>query len=218
MGYARAVSSILPERVRQMLNPGLSNYRPEHVIRTVIRRSGTEDPVLQAQAADLATWLPGRMLVKVDRASMAHGLEVRPPMLDYRLVEWCARLPRDFKVKGANGKRVLKCALADRLPDDVLYRRKQGFGAPVDTWFRGPDSRLTANILSSETWKDSGYFDVDRISRAARRHARGKGNYGQELWSVLMFDAFLNRNSSDRHHNLTHDFRSEASSNELNVA
>lgn len=197
-GYARAVSAVVPDRCAALLSGQMADYRPQTLIEAAIDKADTDDPVLQAQAADLATWLPGRMLVKVDRASMANSLEVRPPLLDHRLVEWAARLPRQFKVKGNNGKHVFKAALEPRLPDAILYRRKQGFGAPVDRWFRDAGGTLLADLRGRRAWKDSGYFDVDHVLKTATRHEKGQAHHGQELWSVLMFDAFLTRQSADR--------------------
>ncbi|MEM9420985.1 MAG: asparagine synthase (glutamine-hydrolyzing) [Pseudomonadota bacterium] len=197
-GYARAVSAVLPDRCHALLDRSMRSYRPQAIVEAAISAAQTDDPVLGAQAADIATWLPGRMLVKVDRASMANGLEVRPPMLDYRLVEWAASLPRTFKVKGPTGKRVLKSALSERLPDDILYRPKKGFGAPIDKWFAGPESPLMKELQTRSHWQDSGYFNVDEVCRTMDRHQTARGQHGQELWSILMFDAFLGRKSSDR--------------------
>lgn len=216
-GYARAVSAVLPDRARALIAPALRGCRPESVVEMAIARSGTDDPVLQAQAADLATWLPGRMLVKVDRAAMACGLEVRPPLLDRRLVEWAARLPRTVKVRDGVGKAVLKAALATRLDPAALNRPKQGFGAPVDAWFRGASS-LQARLGAATHWKESGYFDVDRVMATARRHAAGQGRHGQELWSVLAFDAFLTRDATARSRFVAGEMSPTTSSDARNVA
>ena len=197
-GYARAVAAINPEAAMALLAPEMRDYRPQNAVETAITAAHQDDPVLAAQAADMATWLPGRMLVKVDRASMASGLEVRPPLLDYRLVEWAATLPRTFKMKGATGKRILKEALKTRLPEDILARRKQGFGAPADTWFHERGGALIDNLLARGAWKDSGYFNPDEVTRLAEKHRAKKGRHGQILWTVLMFDAFLNRDAADR--------------------
>ncbi|MEM9235084.1 MAG: asparagine synthase-related protein, partial [Pseudomonadota bacterium] len=197
-GYARAVSAVLPDRCRGLLAPEMRDYRPEAIVESAMLAANVSDPVLAAQAADLSTWLPGRMLVKVDRASMAAGLEVRPPLLDHRIVEWAATLPRSFKLKGATGKRILKEALENRLPADILTRRKQGFGAPVDSWFRKDGGSMLDDLLGRTVWRDSGYFDAARVTELAQRHRQGKGQFGQELWSVLMFDAFLTRQSCNR--------------------
>ncbi|WP_370337342.1 asparagine synthase (glutamine-hydrolyzing) [Parvularcula marina] len=197
-GYARAVSAILPDRCRALLAPEMRDYEPQSIIESAMVAADISDPVLAAQAVDMVTWMPGRMLVKVDRASMASGLEVRPPLLDHRLVEWAATLPRSFKLKGPTAKRILKEALKPRLPADILARQKQGFGAPVDGWFRDDGGALIDNLMARDAWRDSGYFSPDRVRELAKRHRTGRGQHGQELWSVLMFDAFLTRQSCNR--------------------
>lgn len=197
-GYARAVAAIKPDLCAQLLAPEMRDYRPQTAIETAMMAADLDDPVLAAQAADLATWLPGRMLVKVDRASMAAGLEVRPPLLDHRLMEWAATLPRSFKLKGATGKRILKEALKTRVPEDIVDRRKQGFGAPASQWFRDRDGALIDDLLARETWKDSGYFSPEAVAKYADQHRSGRADRSQILWSVLMFDAFLNRRAEDR--------------------
>jgi asparagine synthase (glutamine-hydrolysing) len=193
VGYAHAIAANLPDRVDRMLSRdfkrALGGYAPESVVADAM---GEEDehPLLAAQRADFATWLPGRMLTKVDRASMAHGLEVRPPLLDHKLVEWAGGLNPAFKLDGGEGKRILKAALERRLPHEILYRRKQGFALPVADWLRlpgGPVERLYA----SGGWRDSGVLDVQAVEAMIAAHRRGASDMGQELWTVVMFDAFL---------------------------
>ena len=194
-GYTRALSAILPERLSSMMTAGaeknLEGYAPGADIARHFADAGTDDPVLAAQYVDLKTWLPGRMLVKVDRAAMAHSLEVRPPLLDHRLVEWAAKLPRDFKLTGGNGKRILKTANEPRLPQDILYRRKQGFGLPVAAWLRADRNSPLARLDTSSAWADHGFLDADAVRRMMAAHRSGRSDYSQELWSVIMFDAFL---------------------------
>src|SRR5690606_33872729 len=97
-----------------------------------------EDGLSRAQYADLKIWLPGDILTKVDRTSMAVSLEAREPLLDHRLVEFAARLPSSFRLRGGTGKWLLKRSLRSRLPDEILYRPKMGFVTPISAWFRGP--------------------------------------------------------------------------------
>ena len=156
VGYAHAIAANLPDRIDRILSrdfkASLGGYAPESVVADAMG-DASEHPLLAAQRADFATWLPGRMLTKVDRASMAHGLEVRPPLLDHRLVEWAGGLHPSLKLDGGEGKRILKSALEQRLPRDILYRKKQGFALPVSNWLRregGPLERLS----SSARWRD----------------------------------------------------------------
>lgn len=191
--YAHAMAANLPGRVERILTAdfkrSLDGYRAESVIDDAIG-GANEHPLIAAQRADLATWLPGRMLTKVDRASMANGLEVRPPLLDYRLVEWAARLPPDFKLKHGVGKRILKASLGRRLPEEILHRGKQGFGVPIADWLRAEKGPL-ARLRESTAWRDGGMLDARAVEAMAAAHKRGAIDASQELWSVIMFDAFM---------------------------
>lgn len=193
--YAAAVAINAPGDARTLASPDflqrLGDYRPQSVVAAAMDDADTDDPLFAAQYADLMTWLPGRMLTKVDRASMAHGLEVRPPMLDTSLVDWAGALPGRFKLKNGVRKRILKAALTPRLGAEYVTRPKRGFDVPVDAWLRRPDSPLMARLLSSKAWRESGMLNVEAIERMASVHKSGSRNYGQALWSVMMFDAFL---------------------------
>lgn len=191
--YARSVSTALPDRLNQILSADFKRetaaYDPYAPIRTAA--GDAKLPALDlAQQIDLETWLPGRMLTKVDRASMAHALEVRAPLLDHRLVEWALSLPPSFRLEGGVGKRILKSAMEPRVGAGILYRPKQGFSPPVSSWLRmtgGPAERLR----QSAHWRECGYFSADAVDQMLVRHERGAGDYAQELWMVVMFDAFL---------------------------
>ena len=192
--YAHAIAANLPDRARRLLSPdlrrSLHGYRPESIVEAAL--SGFEDdhPLIAAQRADLATWLPGRMLTKVDRASMAHGLETRAPLLDLRLVEWANRLDPSFKLENGESKRILKAALEGRLPGDILYRKKQGFAPPLADWMRAENGPLE-RLQSSSAWRQSGYVDEKAVAAMSAAHRSGASDCSQELWSVVMFDAFL---------------------------
>lgn len=191
--YAHAIAANLPDRVEHMISRdfkrGLDGYEPESVVRNAMTL-GDAHPLVAAQQADLATWLPGRMLVKVDRASMAHSLEVRPPLLDHKLVEWACRLDPAYKSSGGETKRVLKAALAPRLPESVLTRKKRGFDMPIADWLRAPDGPLD-RLTTSQRWRDAGVIDPVAVEAMMARHKSRVSDYSQELWTVVMYDAFL---------------------------
>lgn len=191
--YAHATAANRPDRIDQLMTRdfkrSLDGYDPASVVRDAITLDDVH-PLMAAQQADLATWLPGRMLVKVDRASMAHSLEVRPPLLDYKLVEWACRLDPAFKFAAGEGKRVLKAALAQRLPDSVLTRKKRGFGLPIADWLRATDGPLE-RLSTSQRWRDSGVIDPAAVEAMISRHRARVSDYSQELWTVIMYDAFL---------------------------
>jgi len=197
--YLRSVGANLPDRAMAMLSndfvDSLDGYSSSTVMEAAFDSADSDHPLLAAQQVDLATWLPGRMLTKVDRASMAHSLEVRPPLLDHKLVEWAGGLDPTFKLgrtrHGTNaGKRVLKTAHESRLSENILYRRKQGFGLPIATWLRDKNGPLN-RLQQSTAWQESGILCDQEIAKMTQKHQTGRTDYSQELWTVIMFDAFL---------------------------
>ncbi|WP_207479356.1 XrtA/PEP-CTERM system amidotransferase [Arenibaculum pallidiluteum] len=194
-GWFRAVT-LAPTPLRHRLLSGdalraLDGYTAEDTVRLHATRAGTNDPIARAQYVDIKLGLAGDMLVKVDRASMAHGLEVRAPMLDHTLVEWAASLPTAAKVGGGTGKSLLKKAIEPWLPREVIYRRKQGFSTPLAGWLRGGLSERVRAAVDRSPLTESGLFDAAALKRCAAEHASGLRDHGRVLWSLLMFDAFL---------------------------
>ncbi len=194
-GYAAAAAINLPSRIDAIFNPdfkrALAGYEPEAVMAAAMDEAGTDDPLARAQYADLMTWLPGRMLVKADRTAMAHGLETRPPLLDHKLVEWAGALPAEYKLKGMDGKRILKEAFAPRLGADHVARRKQGFAPPLKDWMRRRRANPAQRLNVSDAWRESGFFDEKAVGAMIAAHKSGGADCAQEIWSVVMFDAFL---------------------------
>ncbi len=196
-GYFRAVT-LLPTPLRRRLysadfRRALGGYEAIEVLRGHAARSGTDDPVARAQYIDLKTWLPGQMLTKVDRASMANGLEVRPPFLDHELVEWAAALPPEQKIAGMDGKAVLKRLIEPLVPREVLHRPKQGFSLPLARWLReGFEERLRA-LPDEPLLAGTGLFDRTMVRRLVAEHLGRRRDHARTLWSLLMFEAFLRR-------------------------
>jgi asparagine synthase (glutamine-hydrolysing) len=173
------------------LTRSLAGYNAVEVFRLHARRAATDDPLGLIQYIDYKTWLTGDINTKVDRASMAHALEVREPLMDHRLIEWAATLPTDFKIQEGEGKWLFKKAFEPALPNDVLYRPKMGFSVPLARWLRGPlNARLRAALLGPRML-DTGYFDRDRLATMIAQHESGQRDFSAPLWSLLMFDAFL---------------------------
>lgn len=156
------------------------------------------DPIAFVQYLDLKTWLPGDILTKVDRASMAHGLEVRVPLLDHQFVEWAARLPSTYKIDDRQGKRILKDFAASRVPPEVIKRRKQGFDMPLADWLRGPLRGELRRAVLGERLADSGFFDPSELRRLVDDHQAGRSNHARPLWALLMFEAFLRQVAEPR--------------------
>jgi asparagine synthase (glutamine-hydrolysing) len=194
-GYFHGVAK-MPDRVRDELftdkfRTELQGYRAIEVMEEHAANSPTEDPLSTIQYLDFKTWLPGDILTKVDRASMAHSLEVRVPLLDHKFVEWSSNLPPAVKLKGSEGKYIFKKALEPHLPDDILYRAKKGFSTPIAAWLRGPLREQVRQAVLSQRVLDTGIFNEGYLRHMVDQHESGLKDYSVALWSMLMFEAFL---------------------------
>jgi asparagine synthase (glutamine-hydrolysing) len=171
----------------------LGGYDARQVFDRHAARAGTDDALALVQYLDLKTYLVGDINTKVDRASMAHSLEVREPLMDHPLVEWLATLPRALKVSGSEGKVLLKQAMAPQLPHDVLYRPKMGFAVPLARWFRGPLRQRVRDAVLGERLAATGWFDRRCLEQLVHAHQSGASDHSTPLWTLLMFEAFLRR-------------------------
>ena len=193
--YFHSVSTLDDDLRRSIFSPSLQRelqgYNALEIFRAHAARAGTDHPLSLIQYIDLKTYLPGDILTKVDRASMAHSLEVRVPLLDHELVEWMASLPPSMKLHGNEGKFLFKKSLEPYLPHTVLYRRKMGFAVPLASWFRGSlRDKIKTDILG-ERMLDSGYFNRSTLRKLIDQHQSGMKDFSVALWSLLMFDRFL---------------------------
>jgi asparagine synthase (glutamine-hydrolysing) len=193
--YYHSVSSTPAALRAELYSPAfkrdLQGYSALSVFRDHAAAAPTEHPLLLAQYLDFKTWLPGDILTKVDRASMAHSLEVRVPVLDHKLVEWASSLPADLKLRGGEGKYVFKKALESDLPPEVLYRTKMGFRVPLAAWFRGPLHGRLQGAFDTGALAETGWFAPDVVDRLVRQHASGRFDHSATLWKLMMLDAFL---------------------------
>lgn len=171
----------------------LEGHRAEQRYVGAMREAPAADPLSRAQYADIKIALPGDILTKVDRASMAVSLEAREPLLDHRLVEFAASLPARFRLRGASGKWLMKKALARYLPEEILHRRKMGFVTPVGAWFRGPLATEAEGLARSAAFAELGWLDAAAIARVAAAHRSGRSDHGRLLWQLLMLDKSLQR-------------------------
>jgi asparagine synthase (glutamine-hydrolysing) len=171
----------------------LHGYSSRQVFHDHVHGKFFTEPMALVQYLDYKTYLPGDILTKVDRASMAHGLEVRTPFLDYEFVEWAARLPVGVKLQGGQRKAILKRALEPLLPHAILYRSKMGFAVPLDQWFRGPLKQHIAAVVRGSRLAESGIFDRTVLVELADQHQSGRRDHSAALWALLMFDGFLAR-------------------------
>lgn len=145
-------------------------------------------PVDAALGADVQTYLPGDLLVKMDVATMAHGLEGRSPFLDHHLMELAARLPIRQKLRAGTGKYVLKRVMAPYLPRRLRYRRKQGFGVPIEHWFRGDLRELLRDVLLDGRLAQRGYFQMDAVEKLIRDHETRQASWHFQLWNLMMME------------------------------
>jgi asparagine synthase (glutamine-hydrolysing) len=196
-GYFHSVS-VMGDGQRQKLASDafrreLQGYRAIEVLRRHAERAPKGEPLSLVQYLDMKTYLVGDILTKVDRASMAHSLEVRVPLLDHPLMEWLSGLPPDLKLRGREGKYLFKRALEPYLPHEILYRPKMGFSVPLAGWFRGPLRQRVRDAVLGPVMTDSGYFNPRFLHEMVDEHQSGARDYSVSLWSLLMFEAFLRK-------------------------
>lgn len=163
---------------------------PVDDIRAAVEPFRGRDAVSQAAGCDLVRYLPDDLLVKVDRASMAHGLECRCPFLDRRIVEFALSLPIELKLRGGLGKRILRAGPAARLPAAILKRPKQGFGIPLGAWFRGPWKEPIRELLRDPEHFRGGWFRREGVETLLREHFDGTFDHGARLWSLAMLETW----------------------------
>jgi len=142
---------------------------------------------------DLKLYLQDDILVKVDRASMACSLEVRAPFLDHELVEFVMGLPSSLKLKGFTQKYLLKKGVADLLPKEVIQRKKKGFGIPVAKWVKGPLKELFQDLLAPDRIRREGFLNAEYVTKLLEDHLAGKRDNRKQLWTLLVWELWLNR-------------------------
>ena len=166
----------------------LPGVDPIEYLNQAWQRAGKRDPVTTASLADLTTYLPSDLLVKVDIASMAHGLECRQPLLDHRLVELAAAMRIHFKQRFGRGKRILRSAFADLLPPRISRRKKMGFGVPLATWLRNGLGPLLRETLLDPKAQGRGYFRPAEVTRLVTEHQSGQRDHSIRLWALLVLE------------------------------
>lgn len=199
-GYFHGVSIMNDEQRKALfsskVHEQLAGYHALDVFRQHEANFDGDDPLSLIQYLDIKTYLVGDILTKVDRASMAHSLEVRVPFLDHEFVEWSAQVPPRMRLKAGQGKYVLKKAMEEHLPHDVLYRSKMGFRVPLTDWFRGPLKEKLKDALLSQEMCESGLFNMNTIRQWIDDHQSGRKEYSAPLWTLLMFASFYRQATS----------------------
>jgi asparagine synthase (glutamine-hydrolysing) len=195
--YARSVGVTTPELRAQLFSEtalaSLAGYRAEDRYVQTMADAPARDAIDRAQYADIKHWLPGDILTKVDRTSMAVSLEAREPLLDHRLIEFCATLPASMRLCRGEGKWLMKKAMEPYLPKDILYRRKMGFVTPISAWFRGGLAGEARALAKSRTLGETGWFDMGVLARIAEEHHAGRAEHGRTLWQFVMLERSMKR-------------------------
>lgn len=169
------------------VNKALSSYSSSELFHRFYDRAPAEDHLSKLQYVDIKTYLCEDILTKVDRASMAVSLEVRCPILDHKFMEYVARIPSKHKLNGKDGKHIFKKALKRYLPDSVLYRRKMGFGVPIQEWLRTDVSGYARELILDGNASQN-LFQKPFLNRIWKEHQRGIRNWSTELWTVMMLN------------------------------
>jgi asparagine synthase (glutamine-hydrolysing) len=190
--YATWMSAFDRDRRARLLEPDflaqLEGPSADEVIGDAWRSSGATDRVDQMLATDVETYLPADLLVKMDIATMAYSVEARSPFLDHHVMEFAAGLPASQKLRGMTGKRLLKTALRGVLPDEILDRKKMGFGVPLARWFREDLRELPSEVLLDRRARERGYLRSGEIERIIRQHRAGEVDHSLRLWVLLQLE------------------------------
>jgi asparagine synthase (glutamine-hydrolysing) len=157
-------------------------------VRGLAGQAGSREFLSQMQYVDQMLYLPDDILVKVDRASMAVALEVRAPLLDYRLAEFMATVPAGLRYRQGSKKYVLKKAAAGMVPDEIIHRSKMGFGVPLKHWFRKEAASFARDVLLSTSARQRGLFNGEEVERVLARHAEGRRDFSNKIWALLFFE------------------------------
>jgi asparagine synthase (glutamine-hydrolysing) len=191
--HHRWLGSFTPEEQNRLLMPEVAGDHPDDFLLERARAAGGGDPLLQVSYGDFRLYLEGDILAKVDRAGMAHALEVRVPLLNRELVEFARKLPLDLKVRGFTTKYLLRRALRGLLPEDILRRPKKGFNVPMAHWLAGPLRPLLLELLSPTRLKRQGLFIPGYVQGLIREHLEGRRDHRKLLWTLVAFQLWYDK-------------------------
>ena len=189
--YARFLSYFRPDEKLGIASPGFAEVMRQNdsyaLVRDLWKRHSDTDVINRLLAVDTHSYLPGDLLPKVDITTMSVSLEARSPFLDHRFLEWAAAIPGNRKIAGRSGKHLLKLALHGWIDDDLIHRRKQGFGVPLGEWLRGPLREMVADLLTDSTAQGRGYFEPTGVQHIIDQHMSGIDR-SSHLYALLMLE------------------------------
>jgi asparagine synthase (glutamine-hydrolysing) len=189
--YTHWLASFSPELREELFQGELLEFERAYDSAEIYRRSfadGGTDAVNRLLRVDMKTWLPDTYLEKVDKATMAVGLEARVPLLDHLIIEYVFSLPGACKISRFRKKFLLRAAASGLVPKSVLTKPKHGFSVPLDEWFRGPLTSYSRDILLDGQLESRGYFRRTAIERLLERHQQRESDYGSHIWQLLNFE------------------------------
>ncbi len=190
--YERLMSIFPDNELLELTGTGLER----HLLRDAYN-AGPRDALAAKMRTDILTYLPDDLLVKMDRATMAHSLEARSPFLDHRVMEIAASIPSHLKLQGFNTKHILKRALAGILPKSILQRKKQGFGVPLGAWFRGELRNIAHDVLLSPTTARRGLLRQEKMQTILREHCSKRADHSHRIWSLLWLELWYRMYAED---------------------
>jgi asparagine synthase (glutamine-hydrolysing) len=193
--YIDASTMFRVDQMRRLFQPDvyrrMAQYDPRAESLAMMNHGG-DDWLAAVQYRDLHTYLPLDILTKVDRMTMAHSLEARPPLLDHKLAEFAATIPARYRLQGTTTKYLFKQAMRGILPDSIIDRQKHGFAVPLATWFRGDLAAFARDVLLSDTSRQRGYLNTKYVERLLELNARGR-DLDLQLWTTLSFELWCQR-------------------------
>jgi asparagine synthase (glutamine-hydrolysing) len=193
--YLQWIAIFNRERRQKLYTPEFSEqirgYDSLDFLRQAEQLCSRRDRVTRIALTDMQTYLPCDIMTKVDTASMAHGLECRAPLLDYRIAEWAARLPIRYKIEGHCGKKILRETFRDLLPPNIEHRRKMGFGVPVDHWFRKPLREMVRDVLLDSQTRQRGFFEQKFIEQLLNEHFTNRFDHAYRIWALFVFEHWM---------------------------
>lgn len=189
-GHGQSIATLDATHVNQLIAHPIDGYDPLQRVRDLYKSCDAADHVSKCQYVDIRLGLADGILTKVDRASMAHALEVRSPMLDYQWIELAWRVPPSMRLDRGAGKRILRSIVERRVNADAARRPKTGFEVPLDAWFRGPLADRVEDTLASPSSAINEWLDQAEVRRLWNEHKAARCNHGPTLWKIVMLDAW----------------------------